>query len=81
MVGGFNAFGDDFHLKVVGENNDGVDNGGVVAALAYVVYEGAVDFDGVEREGVEAVEGGVAGAEVVHMDIDAEGLYLSEDRA
>jgi hypothetical protein len=50
------------------------------AAFGHVVDEGAVDLDFVEGQPLDVAERGVAGAEVVDGQADAEGLDLAEQR-
>lgn len=74
LFGGFDAFGDDLDVEVASELGDGVDESGEVASAVDVGDEGAVDFEDVDGEFVEAGEGGVTGAEVVHVEFDAKGF-------
>ena len=61
--------------------DDGAHHGLAVRVAVEPVDEGLVDLDDVEREGAQAGEGRVAGAEVVDGQSDAEGLQLAKQRA
>ena len=74
------AFGDDEEVEVLGECDDGGDDGGVLAFGADRPDEGLVDLDDVEGEGSEVGEGRVAGAEVIERDVDAEGSQRVQER-
>src|SRR2546429_3741128 len=51
----------------MGEGDDGVDDGGVVAAAAHAGDEGAVDFQAVNGELVKTSQRRAAGTEFVHQ--------------
>ena len=74
----FYAFGYDFHAEGVGHADDVFYDGSVSFRGGDAFDEEAVDFEGVEGELAQAAEGGVAGAEVVDGDADAEVAELAE---
>jgi hypothetical protein len=72
LLGVFDALGDDIHAEGAGEGEDGADDEAGFVIVDDALDEGAVDFEGVEGEALEVVQRGVAGAEVVHVEADAE---------
>lgn len=74
LGGGFDAFGDGFDAEAAGQLQDcaGDDVGSAVG------HEGTVEFDLDDRAGGEQRQSGLAGAEVVECDADAEGVQLGE---
>ena len=67
------SFGHGFHPQVVGQGDDGFDDGGVLAVRADPRNERPVDLEGVEGEAVQIAERRVAGAEVVQGQTDPQG--------
>ncbi len=67
---GLDALGNDVEMERVGHFNDVQDNlaGGAVGIDGF--DEGLVDFEGVERERLQASKAGVAGAEIVDGDAE-----------
>ncbi len=57
----------------MGQVDDGGDDGVVGWVVGHCADESAVDFEAVEGEAVQTAEGGVAGAEVVDIEGDAQG--------
>jgi hypothetical protein len=62
----------------VAELDDRPGQGGVLAVAGDRVDEGLVDLEDVDREAAQVAERGVAGAEVVDRQPDAERLQLTE---
>jgi hypothetical protein len=80
LLFGLDPFSDDPHSQVVGKAHDRAGRDPVVAPGAKVPDEGAVDLEGIDLESVEVTERGVAGAEVVEVDVESEALELAENR-
>ena len=76
LGGLFDPFGNDVEIEVVSDADDRSDHEESlgVGLLAELADEGLVDFEEVDREGVQVGERGVLGAEVVERDTDAEAL-------
>src|SRR5450756_1444449 len=72
----FDAFGDHDFVEASAEAGDGADDGAGIALVAEIADERLVDLDLIERELAQVVERGVAGAEVVERQADAEILHL-----
>src|ERR1035437_3132153 len=70
------AFSDHGFVEAGAEAGDGTDDGAGVALVAEIADERLVDLDLIERELAQVVERGVAGAEVVERQADAEILEL-----
>ena len=71
----FHAFGDQTPPKAAAELDDGAHDrtaGARDAAAVDLVDEGAVDLERVDRELLQATEGGVAGPEIVDREVDAQ---------
>ena len=68
---GLGAFGDHVHAEVVGERDDRFQDHRAGAA-AGGADEGLVDLDGVERKALQIGQRGMAGAEIVQRQADAE---------
>ena len=71
LVFGFDAFDDHLHLEIMGETDDGLDEGTSFTADHEAADEGAVELEGIEGEFGQVGEAGIAGAEVVDSDADA----------
>src|ERR1700754_1735760 len=71
-------FGGHGQVQAVGHGDDCGDDGAVAAALVDLGDELAVDLHPVDGEVAEVAERGVAGAEVVEGDADAEVAELHE---
>src|SRR4051812_14259212 len=71
---GFNTFGDECDSEGARHCGDGVKNCGRadVASAADIGDERAIDLQGMDLEALEISEGGVAGAEIVDGDGNAE---------
>src|SRR5450756_257412 len=74
------AFGDHDFVEAGAEAGDGADDGAGVALVAEIADERLVDLDLIEGELAQVVERGVAGAEVVERQADAEILELLHRR-
>ena len=75
----FDALGHGREAELESKLDDRGDDGCVLRALAEAVHEGAVDLDDVDRHQVlEVRERGVAGAEIVDRELDAELLELGQ---
>ncbi|MNH39536.1 hypothetical protein D3C79_1007230 [compost metagenome] len=57
LLEGFDPFGDHLQLQGMGHDDDGLDNFHVLGRLGNVLDEGAVDFQGVERQAFEVGQG------------------------
>ena len=73
------AFGQNRDMQVLAEAQDRAHDRRRLMVGAHLVHEGAVELDLVERECVQGRERGIAGAEIVHRDGDAERLDLTQE--
>ena len=79
LVMGLGALGGGVHAEALGEGDDGADDRGVAAArLGGAADEALVDLDLVERRLLQIAERGIAGAEIVEREADADRLQLGE---
>jgi hypothetical protein len=62
----------------VGQRHHRVDDVRVVGVVAHGAHERAVDLEHVEREAMQVAERRIARPEVIHVDLDLEGLELPE---
>ena len=79
LLGGLDAFGRDLHAEQPAEAHDPLDDAEGVLLAAERAGERARDLDLVEL--LQVAQAGIAGAEVVDRDPDAQSLELVEDRA
>ncbi len=82
LLVGFNSFGHDLKAKGAGHGEDGLgeSSGGRVVTgggSVHRLYKGAVDFERVDREGMEVTQGRIASAKVVDRKRDTEGAKVS----
>ncbi|RYE89710.1 MAG: hypothetical protein EOO75_11355, partial [Myxococcales bacterium] len=75
------ALGDDLEAEAVAEGQDGAGDGHVLDVERRAAHELAVDLDDVHRKPLDVRERGVAGAEVVDRDRDAELAQLLQPLA
>jgi len=80
LFGVLHPFGDHRQLQAVGEGDDGAGDGGVVVVVGQAGDERLVDLQDVDGQALEVAERGVAGAEVVDRQLQAELLERLEDR-
>src|ERR1700716_4625369 len=66
--------------ETLAEAGHRLDDGGAIALVGNVLDEGAVDLDLVERKAAQIAQRRIAGAEVVHRDLDAESAELVQRR-
>ena len=78
LLGSFDAFGHGAEAEGAGEIDDELADRELRRVDGDVVDEGLVDLQDVERQAAEVVERGVAGAEVVDRESDAEVLELTQ---
>jgi hypothetical protein len=73
VIGGLNTFRNRVHLQLLGQGDDGIDDGDAIWMLRIVeiAHEAPIDFDGIERETAQIAERGVRRAEVIQRDLDA----------
>ena len=76
---GFHALGDELQAKVVGEVDRRPDDGGIGAIVRQLGDEGLVDLEFVHGQVADLRERGIAGAEVVDGNLDAEVAQPLED--
>ena len=72
LFDGFDALGDCLATKRGGEAEHAFDDGEVFRIVEHVANEGLIDFEDVDWKAFEISERGVAGAEVVESERDAE---------
>ena len=77
LLDGLDPFGDDSNLKVLCEPSHGLHERHRIAARAHAGDEGPVDLQDVDGELEEACQRRVAGAKVVHVELNSE---LAEPR-
>ena len=65
MLLGLHSFGHGFQPQLLCQASDGAYGGQVGGRTIETMDEGAIDFEGVERQLLKVVEGRVAGAKVV----------------
>src|SRR5258706_11572538 len=75
---GLDALGDDVQPEVLRKVDDRAGQRRVVGVGRYVADERAVDLEGVDGEALEVAQARIAGAEVVHGQLDS-GVKLSMD--
>ena len=68
----FDPFGHDRKIESVRHINDRADKVSLDLIAQYAIDEGLIHFQGVDGQATEIGEGGVASAEVVQSDSDAE---------
>ena len=68
----FNALGDDAQAEVPGHRQHQLDDGGVVDVVRRVVHEALVDLQLVQGEALQVGQAGIAGAEVVDRETNAQ---------
>nr|GFB67140.1 hypothetical protein [Tanacetum cinerariifolium] len=76
---GFHALRDDRQVEAVGHGDDRAGDLCVLFAGRQTVDEGAVDLQHIDRELLEVVQRGIAGAEVVDRDAQAQALEAVQD--
>src|SRR5690348_3253895 len=79
LTGGLDTFGDGMEPEALGKPQQMAEEHLVVGAAAEIADEGAVDLDGVDRQGLQMPQRGVAGAEIVERDATT-GLRSEERR-
>ncbi len=77
MAPGLDPLGDHDEAQIVGEADD-VGADGLRPLVAELADQGAVDLDRAQMQPVQVAEAGVAGAEIVQRDRDAEPAQLVE---
>jgi hypothetical protein len=77
-LGILHALGDHPQAEAVAEGHGGLDDGGVTGVGGHPEHEALVDLHLVDRQLAQIAEGGVADAEVVHRQVDAEVAELRE---
>ena len=80
LVHGLHAFGRRGDVEAAAEAGDRAHDRHAVGALRQILDERAVDLDLVERKAAEIAQAGIAGAEIVHRNADAELAQLMQDR-
>ena len=78
LLGGFDAFGDNFEFQVVGHGDHRGGDFHVVLVVRDFVDEAAIDLDDVDREFLQIAQRRVPGAEVIHGQGQAQALELVE---
>ena len=71
LLGGLHALGDGGHLQGVGDVDHRIQHLGVLALLEGVAHELHVQLQRVHGQRGDHVQGGIAAAEVVHLDVEA----------
>jgi hypothetical protein len=79
LLFGLDAFGDGDEAERVTETDGGGDDLAALAGAGHVHDKAAIDLELVEGEGLEVLEAGVAGAEVVEREATTEGLDAVSD--
>jgi hypothetical protein len=67
----FDAFGDHRQMKGMGKGNDRLYNRRVFDLVLHVPNKGPVYFHHIDGKEVKTTQGGIAGAEIVHAQLDA----------
>src|SRR5579862_230284 len=80
LLVGLDAFGDHRQAEALAEAEHGAHDRGRLLVRMDLLDERAVDLDPVERKGAQVRKRRVAGAEIVHRDLDAERLDLTQRR-
>ena len=75
---GLDALDGGDHVEAVREAGDALDDRERALLVRDVLHERAVDLDLVEREAAQVAQAGVAGAEIVHREVDAERAQLMQ---
>src|SRR5258708_27634646 len=76
--GVLDAFGDDGEAQEIGERDGADDDRCVIRARPQLMHERLVDLQPVDREFLEIGQAGIAGAEIIKGDLDAELLHPEE---
>ena len=80
LLARLDALGDDRDVHRAGHRDDRPQDVAVALVLGHAGDELAVDLDRLDREALDVVQGGVAGAEVVEHQAHAEALEVLEHR-
>src|ERR1044072_5715046 len=76
LIFGLDSFGDDVHIQIARQHDDGTHDLRILVVLRHATDEGAVYLQSRDGEAVQVAEGGVACAEVVHAQLYAEHAQL-----
>jgi hypothetical protein len=76
----FHAFGDDGNIQTMAEPDHRADDRRRLRIASQIHHECAVDLDLVERKRLQIGQRGIAAAEIVHGDADAERLQPPQQR-
>ena len=68
----FHALRDDAQLEAFAHVDNGADNGGIVRAAGNPAHERLVDLQGINRKLPQIAEAGIARAEVIDRELDAQ---------
>ncbi len=71
LVLGLHPLGDDVQPQAAAEGDDGLGNGAIVRVLGDAAHEGLVDLELIQGQAFEVGQRGIAGAEIVHGEADA----------
>src|SRR3569833_2043682 len=71
---GYDALGHHLEPERMAERDDGPHDGGIVGVAVDVAHETLVDLEAVDGKTLEIAEAGIAGAEIVHRNVDAQRL-------
>ncbi|MNM31227.1 hypothetical protein D3C81_417990 [compost metagenome] len=74
----FHAFGDHLQLHAVRHADDGQHNGRVVRIAGDFAHEGDIDLQLVDGEALQVGQAGIAGAEIVDGNLDAQRLEVAQ---
>src|SRR5882672_3446267 len=73
---GFNPLRDHDHAQALGQVDDRLDDRRIVQIVRQVLDEAAVDLEFVDREALQIIQAGIAGAEIVDRQADAHLVQL-----
>src|ERR1051325_7972528 len=80
LLVGRDALRDRLHAQAAGERDDGPDDGGAFGIRSGDrLDEASIDLERIEIGAPQIAERGIAGAEIVHRQLDAEALDLVQD--
>ena len=74
----FNALGHHLHAQAVGHVDEGAGDAHVLRRCGHLVHERPVDLQHVDGQLAQVAQVGVAGAEVVQRNLDADGSQLGQ---
>src|SRR5579859_7482048 len=81
LLGGLDAFRGRDHTEAPPQARDGPNDRERIVARRKLAHERAIDLDLVEREAAQIAQRGIAGAEIVERDLDAELAQLEQHLA